>query len=171
MASERRCSVGWKFTQNANWSAKIPIENCGNIATHRAISTNGTLLNIVQVCEECARLAAPLKYEKDHYQGMLAGDPLWAIFPPIDEPEIEVLKANLKGWRDATNLLIDEKKRVETVAAEKFDAHTKAVADFLNELWAILVDPLDDGKRTVAETMEGLLNAARWAREKEHSEK
>ena len=48
---------------------------------------------------------------------------------------------------------------------DRFDAHTKAVADFLNELWAIMVDPLADGVRTVKETMEGLKKAALEARE------
>ena len=50
----------------------------------------------------------------------------------------------------------------------RFEMHTKAVAEFLNELWAIMVDPLADGVRTVAETMEGLRNAAIEAREREH---
>jgi len=81
-----KCQVAWKFTRDANWDAKIPVEGCGQTATHRAISTNGSALNIVQVCEECAMLAAPLKYKTDHFQGMKAGDPLWAIFPPIPDP-------------------------------------------------------------------------------------
>ena len=41
----------------------------------------------------------------------------------------------------------------------------KAVSDFLNELWAIMVDPLAEGVRTVKETMEGLKKAALEARE------
>ena len=50
---------------------------------------------------------------------------------------------------------------------ELFEKHTAAVAEFLNELWAIMVDPLDEGTRTVAETMEGLKAAALEARQRD----
>ena len=48
---------------------------------------------------------------------------------------------------------------------ELFQEHTDAVAQFLNELYAIMVDPLADGVRTVADTMEALRAAALKSRE------
>jgi hypothetical protein len=48
---------------------------------------------------------------------------------------------------------------------DRFDAHTKAVADFLNDLWSIMIDPLADGTRSVADTMAGLREAALQYRE------
>jgi hypothetical protein len=51
---------------------------------------------------------------------------------------------------------------------KRFDNHTESVAAFLNELWAIMVDPLAEGTRTVAETMDGLRKAALREREAEY---
>lgn len=41
-----------------------------------------------------------------------------------------------------------------------FDKHTKAVEEFLNELYALSVDPLADGKIAVSEMRKALLEAA-----------
>lgn len=73
-----KCQVGW----NSNSSGPFA-EPCLNPATHRAISTSGRNLTIFQVCERCAMLAAPLRYEKEHIGGMKAGDPLWLFYPPL----------------------------------------------------------------------------------------
>lgn len=43
---------------------------------------------------------------------------------------------------------------------EQFKAHTEAVADFLNELYAIMVDPCAEGTITVAEMKDALIKAA-----------
>lgn len=44
---------------------------------------------------------------------------------------------------------------------EKFKSHTKAVQEFLNEAYAIMVDPLADGTLKVAETTAAILKNAR----------
>lgn len=46
-----------------------------------------------------------------------------------------------------------------------FEAHTKAVGDFLSELYAVMVDPLADGMITVGEMKKGVLEAAKRDRE------
>lgn len=43
---------------------------------------------------------------------------------------------------------------------DKFTAHTIAVREFLNELYAVMVDPLTEGTITVAEMKQDLLSAA-----------
>lgn len=47
-------------------------------------------------------------------------------------------------------------------------AHTKAVGDFLNDLYAIMVDPLAQGTIQVADTCSALKEAALASREFEH---
>lgn len=54
-------------------------------------------------------------------------------------------------------------------AHDQFTQHTKAVGDFLNELFAILVDPLADGTITVADLQVKLLASATQARERENT--
>jgi hypothetical protein len=50
----------------------------------------------------------------------------------------------------------------------RFDAHTKAVAEFLSEMYAIMVDPLADGIIPVAEMMQILRETALEQREQLH---
>ena len=50
--------------------------------------------------------------------------------------------------------------------SDRFNAHTKAVSEFLSELYAIMVDPLADGVIPVAEMMAALKQAALRDREK-----
>ena len=50
-------------------------------------------------------------------------------------------------------------------ARESFEQHTKAVGDFLGELYAISVDPLAEGTIPVAEMKVALTDAALLARE------
>lgn len=47
---------------------------------------------------------------------------------------------------------------------KQFDEHTKSVADFLNDIYAILVDPLADGVRPVKETCDAIRAAAERSR-------
>lgn len=51
---------------------------------------------------------------------------------------------------------------------ERFESHTKAVGDFLNEMYATMVDPVDDFEGTVSELCTKLLETAREQREKDH---
>jgi plasmid stability protein len=88
---------------------------------------------------------------------------------PLDYPRPRWLDA----WLDYPHggLSEDQAREITRYAVtmeERFGNHTKAVGDFLNELWAIMVDPLADGTRTVAETMEGLKKAALRERQAEH---
>jgi hypothetical protein len=99
IAARPTCSVSW-FSEGK--------EICGNPATHRAMPTNGTL-HVYHVCERCARLAEPLRYLTNHYQGMLAGDPLWLIYPPLEQHAAiltECLEA-LERYRPWDKLLAD----------------------------------------------------------------
>jgi len=72
-------------------------------------------------------------------------------------------------------MLRDQEKMAEILAAAfeesdaRFAAHTKAVEEFLNELYATLVDPLAEGAMTVAEMKAELLQAARRDREFIHN--
>jgi hypothetical protein len=47
--------------------------------------------------------------------------------------------------------------------------HTEAVAQFLNELYAVMVDPCAEGTISVAEMRKALLNAAKRDRDFAHS--
>lgn len=51
------------------------------------------------------------------------------------------------------------------VLEKRFDAHTKAVGKFLNELYAIMIDPLADGDMKVEDTCAALIQAAKAQRE------
>lgn len=48
---------------------------------------------------------------------------------------------------------------------ERFETHAREVGRFLSELYQIMVDPLDEGVRTVQETMDALRLAALRDRE------
>src|ERR1700735_2415838 len=64
------------------------------------------------------------------------------------------------------------KEQLEVYAArlteefERFEAHTKAVADFLNEMYATMIDPCEQPIMTVAQMCELLLKTARENRER-----
>lgn len=51
-------------------------------------------------------------------------------------------------------------------APPDFQAHTKAVSKFMNELYAIMVDPCAEGEITVAEMRDSLIKAALRDRER-----
>ena len=61
--------------------------------------------------------------------------------------------------------ILDGRKELDA----KFVAHTEAVGDFLNELYAVMVDPLAEGTITVAEMKDALLKAAIRDRDAETS--
>lgn len=66
------------------------------------------------------------------------------------------------------DLISEARNRLELdleAANKRFEEHTKAVSAFLSEMYAILVDPLDDEQRNVADTCVLLLQAARDHRE------
>jgi hypothetical protein len=107
----RLCQVGW-----AAYGNEFLFPPCGNPATHRAVSTNGRELVICHVCERCARLAEPLRYEKDNGQ-MLAGDPLWLIWPILTPPQPE----SGRGFRQAADLR--EVDRMSVRYKVSFDFH------------------------------------------------
>lgn len=50
-------------------------------------------------------------------------------------------------------------------ARKRFDDHTGHVQAFLQEIWAVMVDPIEDGSGNVAETCKTLLEAARRSRQ------
>ena len=62
--------------------------------------------------------------------------------------------------------LLDEEATTERDLEAELKEHRKAVGAFLSELYQIMVDPLDEGTRTVNETMEALRAAALRDREK-----
>lgn len=49
-------------------------------------------------------------------------------------------------------------------AKSLFERHTKAVGEFMNELYALAIDPLEDGKMEVSEMKSRLLKAAKYDR-------
>jgi hypothetical protein len=51
---------------------------------------------------------------------------------------------------------------------DKFEAHTKAVSEFLNEMYATMIDPVEQPKLAVAEMCALLLKTARDQREAIH---
>lgn len=60
---------------------------------------------------------------------------------------------------------IDAERERSKKAEELFKHHTEAVAMFLNELYAIMVDPVETKDATVAEIKDALLDAAKRHRE------
>jgi hypothetical protein len=56
----------------------------------------------------------------------------------------------------------------KNTGAPIFEMHTKAVAEFLNELYAIMVDPVAEGPINVADIKKALIEAAKRDREKAH---
>lgn len=54
---------------------------------------------------------------------------------------------------------------LNTTLQERFDTHTKAVGEFLGDLYMIMVDPCAEGETKVAEVKEQLLVAAIAQRE------
>jgi hypothetical protein len=75
----------------------------------------------------------------------------------------ERCKESLVYWDvvDAYNSSIHTIRYLE----DRFASHTKLVADFLNELYAIMVDPCAEGVITVAEMQKALVEAAKRDRE------
>jgi hypothetical protein len=69
------------------------------------------------------------------------------------------------AWRYTVAQIDSALRSAAEGSHEKFDKHTYAVAQFLNELYAIMVDPLFDGEMEVSETMEALKAAALRDRE------
>lgn len=51
---------------------------------------------------------------------------------------------------------------------DRFAEHTKAISQFLNDMYATMIDPVEQPKMTVAEMRELLLKTAREQREAEH---
>lgn len=72
--------------------------------------------------------------------------------------------------RQAMCIELIEKAIQERVNAQtsRFLAHTTAVTNFLNELYAIMVDPCAEGSISVAEMQKAMLEAARRDREYAH---
>lgn len=62
------------------------------------------------------------------------------------------------------DITLEHQKKADD-AEKKFEEHTKHVADFLNELYAIMVDPLADGEIKVADMTKALREAALQSRE------
>jgi len=81
-----------------------------------------------------------------------------ALLTNHDRIELDELRGAAEQWDlDRTNL-----KAI-------FDAHTKAVGEFLSELYGIMVDPLADGSTKVAEMMTTLRDAALRQRENDRT--
>lgn len=55
------------------------------------------------------------------------------------------------------------------LAEQKLAEHLKHVGDFLNEMYAIMIDPLADGEMSVTETCSKLLEQAKKDRERMNS--
>ncbi len=76
----------------------------------------------------------------------------------------------------AQRIVLDEELRAQLTAAEqaraqaeqRFAVHTDAVSAYLNELYAIMVDPLADGEITVTEMRAAILKAAIRDRDREN---
>jgi hypothetical protein len=79
-----------------------------------------------------------------------------------------------QGWNAALSRLETANESAQLAAThaahqERFEKHTQAVADFLNELYAVMVDPCAEGTIAVDEMKAALLAAA--IRDRDTSEK
>ena len=88
----------------------------------------------------------------------------------IDEQrgEIERLKEQRQGYyNEAADGWVKFRQAESQLAAEqaKFEAHTKAVEQFLSDLYCIMIDPLVEGEIKVDDTTKVLLEQARKDRE------
>jgi hypothetical protein len=79
-------------------------------------------------------------------------------------------QAAITALRQCQNVVAERDQLREAHLAERdrFAAHTRAVATFLSEMYAIMVDPLADGEMKVSETMKSLKDAALRDRELEN---
>lgn len=75
--------------------------------------------------------------------------------PPVSSRGL-VLDSSLDPFHHAAKLAESERK---------FKEHTEHVKQFLNDMYATLIDPCAEGEMKVAETCAALLNAAREQRE------
>ena len=64
-------------------------------------------------------------------------------------------------WPEVTQALLSVARERD----EKFAVHTKAVGEFLNELYATMIDPLAEGEIKVQDMTEAILRQARKDRE------
>jgi hypothetical protein len=77
-----------------------------------------------------------------------------------------------KWWNrmDGTPILNDIAVRMAEAFRTAFDTHTQAVAEFLNEMYATMIDPCEQPQDMRVSTMcAALLNAAREQREQLHN--
>ncbi len=76
--------------------------------------------------------------------------------------------AALAGGKDAdiTAVYLDTVLAIVDRHEATFDRHTTAVADFLREMYATMIDPIEDGPENVREMCDALLTAAREQRQK-----
>ncbi len=70
-----------------------------------------------------------------------------------------------KRFIDGTPLENDIAVWMADFAGQVRHEHTEHVKEFLNDLYATMIDPCAEGTRTVAEMQEALLSAARETRE------
>lgn len=71
--------------------------------------------------------------------------------------------------RDAAHAQANRNLEARREAEAKFQSHLDAVGEFLTELYAVMVDPLEDNPLTVKTVKEELLAAARKQREQLNS--
>jgi len=83
--------------------------------------------------------------------------PSWLLpWEELSEPDREVDRRI--GMQIAVGIVARLRGNLDN-QKDLFERHTKAVADFLNELYAIAVDPLSDGTKEVSEIRTELLGA------------
>lgn len=121
-----------------------------------------------QLDKEIERLKSELAASVGRYESR------WRKYQTL-ETELEQVKSELaesqksgqqaaEAYQSAGEELFKVQAELEQ-AKERFEAHTKSVSEFLNEMYAIMVDSLADGEIKVKEVCAALLSAAKRDRE------
>lgn len=76
--------------------------------------------------------------------------------------QLYALNDNVTRCQERNNQLLEKTREQERL----FESHTKAVKEFISDLYAIMVDPLADGTIKVDDMKKALLYAATRNRER-----